>query len=85
MPEITIYSRPHCGYCDLAKRLVERKGLHYFEVDIGTDPSRKAEMIDRSGGRMTFPQIFVGETHVGGYTELAALDRRGGLDALLNA
>ncbi len=83
MTEITIYSRPFCGYCDLAKRLLERKGLGYSNIDVGAEPDRKAEMISRSGGRMTFPQIFVGDTHVGGYTDLAALDRRGGLDALL--
>jgi len=83
MTEITIYSRPFCGYCDLAKRLLERRGLGYSNIDVGAEPDRKAEMISRSGGRMTFPQIFVGDTHVGGYTDLAALDRRGGLDALL--
>lgn len=85
MPEILIYSRPACGYCDLAKDLFRRKGLAFSEVNIAEDQSRLSEMVERSGGRMTFPQIFVGETHVGGYTDLAGLDRRGGLDALLNA
>ena len=85
MTEITISSRPFCGYCDLAKQLLERKGLGYHEIDIGAEPDRKSEMVTRAGGRMTFPQIFVGETHVGGYTDLAELDRRGGLEALLSA
>lgn len=85
MPEIVIYSRAYCGYCELAKGLLERKGLAYSEIDVGADRSRMSEMVSRSGGRMTFPQIFVGETHIGGYTDLAGLDRRGGLDALLEA
>lgn len=85
MPEIVIYSRPFCSYCELAKSLLKRKGLAFSEVDVGADRSRLSEMLNRSGGRQTFPQIFVGETHVGGYTDLASLDRRGGLDALLGA
>jgi len=85
MPEVVIYSRPYCGYCDLAKSLLERKGLPYSEINVHDDQSRLSEMIDRSGGRMTFPQIFVGDRHVGGFTDLAALERRGQLDELLNA
>lgn len=85
MPEVVIYSRPFCGYCDLAKRLFERKGVTYSELDVSTDLSLKSEMISRSGGRMTFPQIFIGSRHIGGYTDLASLDRRGGLDELLTA
>ncbi len=85
MPEVVIYSRPFCGYCDLAKRLFERKGVTYSELDVSTDLSLKSEMIGRSGGRMTFPQIFIGSRHIGGYTDLASLDRRGGLDELLTA
>lgn len=85
MPAIVIYSRPNCGYCELAKRLFDRKGVAFAEVDVSRDRSRLAEMIDRSGGRMTLPQVFIGDRHVGGFTDLAELDRRGGLDRLLGA
>jgi glutaredoxin 3 len=83
MQEVVIYSRPYCGYCDLAKNLLERKGVPYSEINVHDDHSRMSEMIDRSGGRMTFPQIFVGDRHVGGFTDLASLERRGQLDPLL--
>ena len=85
MHEVVIYSRPYCGYCDLAKSLLEQKGVSYSEVNVHDDRSRMTEMIDRSGGRMTFPQIFIGERHVGDFTDLASLERRGQLDALLNS
>lgn len=85
MPKIVIYSRPYCGYCELAKRLFERRGVAFSELDVATDSSLKSEMIERSGGRMTFPQIFIGDRHIGGFTDLAALERRGGLDELLSA
>jgi len=80
-----IYSRPNCGFCTLAKALFDRKGIAYDEVNVLADRSRIAEMIDRSGGRMTLPQVFVNERHVGGYDDVAALDRRGVLDQLLEA
>jgi glutaredoxin 3 len=85
MPKVVIYSRPFCGYCELAKDLLEQKGVPFSEIDVEADRSRLSEMVSRSGGRMTFPQIFVGEHHVGGFTDLASLDRRGGLDELLSA
>ncbi len=85
MSDVVIYSRPACGYCTLAKQLFDRKGVAYEEVDVSADRSRLAEMVARSGGRMTFPQIFVGDRHIGGFTDAAALDRRGALDPLLNA
>lgn len=85
MPEVVIYSRPFCGYCELAKGLLDRKGVPYAEINVEADRSRLSEMVNRSGGRMTFPQIFIGERHIGGYTDLAGLDRRGALDALLTA
>lgn len=83
MPEVVIYSRPFCGYCELAKDLLDRKGVPYSEINVEADRLRMSEMVNRSGGRMTFPQIFIGERHVGGYTDLAGLDRRGALDELL--
>lgn len=85
MSNVVIYSRPLCGYCTLAKALFDRKGVSYEEVDVAADRSRIAEMIGRSGGRLTFPQVFVNGRHVGGYDDVAALDRRGMLDQLLKA
>ena len=77
-----MYTKAMCPYCTMAKRLLRLKGHDWMEVDVATDPVRRAEMIDRSG-RRTVPQIFIGETHVGGYDELAALERAGELDSLL--
>ncbi len=83
MPEITIYTRKFCGYCTAARRLLRDKGLAYAERDATFNPRLRAEMIDRSAGRWTFPQIFVGDTHIGGCTELYEWERRGDLDRLL--
>lgn len=85
MPAITIYSTPYCPYCSAAKQLLDRKGAAYSEIDVSRDPGLRSKMMDRSGGRRTVPQIFIGETHVGGYDDMAALDRKGGLDPLLNS
>lgn len=85
MNEVVIYSRPYCGYCELAKGLLEQKGVPYSEINVQDDRARLTEMIDRSGGQMTFPQIFIGERHVGGFTDLAGLERRGQLDSWLSA
>lgn len=82
MANVTIYTRKLCGYCVAAKRLLDGKGVAYDEVDATFSPERRQEMADRGGGS-TFPQVFVGETHVGGCDELHMLDRNGGLDGLL--
>lgn len=82
MVKIEIYSRPDCGYCELAKKLLDRNGLDYHERDVAADRSLVAEVIARSGGFMTLPQIFIDGRHVGGFQELAELDRRGRLDEL---
>jgi len=82
MPQITMYSKPDCPYCDLAKRLLTSKGQTWTEIDIEAEPARRDEMIEKSG-RRTVPQIWIGERHVGGFDDLAALDRAGELDALL--
>jgi glutaredoxin 3 len=82
MAEVTIYTRNGCGYCVAAKALLDRKGVAYTEFNASVDPDRRAEMMDRSG-RTTFPQVFVGATHVGGCDDLHELERRGGLDPLL--
>lgn len=83
--QVVIYSTPSCGYCVMAKRLLDRKGASYQEVDVSRERHLRAEMVGRAGGRMTVPQIFIGDQHVGGYTDLAELDRRGQLDRLLAA
>lgn len=85
MPDVTIYTRQFCGYCSAAKRLLESKGVDYVEHDATFSPELKREMIQRSHGGMTFPQIFIGEFHVGGCDDLHALDRAGKLDPLLAA
>lgn len=82
MVPVTIYTREGCGYCTRAKALLARKNVRFTEIDAGSDPALKAEMVQRSG-RTTFPQIFLGETHVGGCDDLHALEDEGRLDALL--
>ncbi len=85
MAEVTIYTRQFCGYCARAKQLLEQKGVAYDEKDATSSSDLRAEMRQRANGGSTFPQIFVGETHVGGCDELYALDRAGKLDPLLAA
>lgn len=85
MPRIEIYTSPLCGYCHAAKRLLADKGVTYTEIDVARDPAKRQEMMSRAKGRHTVPQIFIGETHVGGYDDMAALDRNGKLDPLLAA
>lgn len=82
MPEVTIYTRALCGYCAAAKRLLDKKGVAYTEHDASFSPQLREEMIARSG-RRTFPQIFVGDVHVGGSDDLHALEHQGRLDGLL--
>lgn len=80
---IEIYTRPGCGYCSAAKSLLMRKKAAFTEYDAGQDPSYRQKMYDRVGPGSTFPQIFIGERHIGGCDDLYALDREGRLDALL--
>ncbi len=80
---IEIYTRPGCGYCSAAKSLLTRKDAAFTELNVATDPALRQVMRDRAGAGATFPQIFIGNTHVGGCDELYALDRAGKLDALL--
>ena len=80
---IEIYTRPGCGYCTAAKQLLTRKKADFAELSVAADPAYRAQMYDRAGAGSTFPQIFIGQTHVGGCNELYALDRTGRLDALL--
>jgi len=83
MPPIEIYTREFCGYCEAAKELLRRKGVAFTEIDATGNRERRAEMTSRANGRSTFPQIFIGATHVGGCDDLYALDRAGELDPLL--
>jgi glutaredoxin 3 len=83
MAKVTIYTTPICSYCVYAKRLLQQKGVDYDEINVAFDAELRKEMMNRAGGMMTVPQIFVGETHVGGYDELHTLDKDGKLDPLL--
>jgi glutaredoxin 3 len=84
MAKIEIYTTPTCPYCHAAKSLLADKGADYTEITV-LDPDLRAAMTERAHGRRTVPQIFIGETHVGGYDDMAALDRAGGLDELLSS
>jgi glutaredoxin 3 len=85
MAKVTIYTTSLCPYCHMAKRLLSSKGVSYDEIDVGSDRKLRDVMTRRAGGRHTVPQIFIGETHVGGCDDLHALDRAGKLDPLLAA
>ena len=82
MPKVQIYTTQWCPYWKAAKSLLQEKGVTYEEVN-AEDPEVRAQMVERAHGRRTVPQIFIGDTHVGGYDDMAALDRRGQLDPLL--
>lgn len=84
MTSITIYTKPGCPYCARALALLDQKGVAVTNIVASLDPDLRAEMVARSG-RNTFPQIFIGDTHVGGCDDLYALDDAGKLDALLAA
>ena len=85
MKTVEIYTSPLCGFCHAAKRLLSQKGASISEVNVLAHPNRRAEMMQRANGRRTVPQIFIGETHVGGCDDLYALERAGKLDQLLSA
>jgi glutaredoxin 3 len=82
---VEIYTTPICPYCHAAKRLLQKKGVAFSEIDVSRDPALREAMTQRAHGRRTVPQIFIGETHVGGCDDLMALDQRGGLLPLLGA
>ena len=85
MPKIEIYTKFLCPYCTRAKKLLASKGVTFEEYDLTMGGPKRAEMLERSHGRTTVPQIFINDRHVGGSDELAELERRGELDALLAA
>ena len=82
MPTVTIYTTPYCPYCHAAKALLKKKGVAFEEIDV-QDAGLRQQMMLRSNGRRTVPQIFIGQTHVGGYDDLMALHRAGKLEPLL--
>ena len=84
MAAVTMYTTGVCPYCQMAERLLKSKGVEVDKIRVDLEPLRRQEMMERTG-RRTVPQIYVGETHVGGYDDLAALDRAGKLDPLLNS
>ena len=84
MAKVTIYTTQVCPYCVQAKRLLTKKGVKYEEIDVTRDPELRRKMVQMAGGRMTVPQIFVGEKHIGDCDEIYAFERQGRLDAMLN-
>ena len=85
MAKVEIYTKAFCPYCTRAMRLLASKGVEPIEYDVTMGGPKKAEMVDRSGGRMTMPQVFIDGRHIGGSDDLAALDHAGKLDPLLSA
>ncbi|GAB3319431.1 glutaredoxin [Haliea atlantica] len=81
-PQVVLYTTRFCPYCTRARALLVRKGVEFNDIPVDADPERRAEMQSRSG-RRTVPQIWIGDCHVGGFDELAALEREGRLDELL--
>jgi len=83
MADVVVYLTKMCPYCHAAKRLLKNKGVKFTEIDVTFDPAGRKEMTRRANGRHTVPQIFIGDHHVGGYDDMAALEAAGKLDALL--
>jgi glutaredoxin 3 len=82
---VTIYTKPFCPYCARALALLRDKGVEFTEIEAAFDPEKKKEMVQRAGGRMTFPQIFIGDRHIGGCDDMMDLEDSGELDRLLEA
>lgn len=85
MAQIEMYMKPTCGFCHAAMRLLDSKNVGYTKIDLLSQPERRAEMIQKSGGRSTVPQIFINGQHIGGFDDLNALNASGKLDPLLAA
>jgi len=82
---VIVYTAPNCGYCSAAKNLLRKKGVEFEEINVGYDPALRQELITRSGGRRTVPQVFIANQALGGYDDIAALNASGELDKLLEA
>ena len=83
MAKVTIYTRPMCGYCHRAVQLLKSKGVEFEDINAGFDAEKRKEMIQRSGGGSTYPQIFIDDIHIGGSDDMMRLERKGQLDAML--
>ena len=79
MKNVTVYMGPMCAFCDAAKRLLTKKNLPYKEINVALDENKREEMLKKSNGKRTIPQIFIEDFHVGGYEELRALEKKGKL------
>jgi len=84
MKDVTVYTTGYCPYCTRAKALLQKKGVAFQEVDVTGDDAMREKLVEMSHGMRTVPQIFIGGEHVGGYTDLAALEAQGRLDSVLN-
>jgi len=84
MKNITVYTGPMCTYCDAAKRLLNKKNIPFKEINIALEEGKMEEMLKKSNGMKTIPQIFIENFHIGGYDELRALENKGELDKLIN-
>ena len=84
MKNITVYMGPMCSYCDAAKRLLNKKNIPFKEINIALEEGKMEEMLKKSNGMKTIPQIFIENSHIGGYDELRALESKGELDKLIN-
>ena len=84
MKKVIIYTGALCVFCDRAKELLNKKKIHFEEIYIADKPEKMSEMIKKANGRRTVPQIFIGDTHIGGYRELQSFEREGKLDSILN-
>jgi len=84
MKKITVYMGPMCSYCDAAKRLLNKKNIPFKEINIALEEGKMEEMLKKSNGMKTIPQIFIEDHHIGGYDELRALENKGELDKLIN-
>jgi len=82
---VKIYTTTYCGYCVRAKDLLTRKGVKYEELDVTSNDDMRSKLVEMSGGQRTVPQIWIGDTHVGGYSDLARLESEGRLDPMLQA
>ena len=83
MKNVTVYMGPMCSFCDAAKRLLKRNNIPYNEINVALEEKKREEMLNKSNGKRTIPQIFIEEYHVGGYEELRALEKKGELDNLI--
>ena len=83
MKNVTVYMGPMCSYCDAAKRLLKRNNIPYNEINVALEEEKREEMLNKSNGKRTIPQIFFNELHIGGYEELKALEKKGELDNLI--